>query len=481
MLRKVLKTLAVLAVVALIVGGIGWYQFFRVIPQPAFASETAWFKHGSFDGEAQTGLPYWIWVVLPRVFPDLLPGPGGYHSLGVVWEPGDEIPVGFAKKTMGFPRLTQNCALCHTGTYRLSAQDPVPTVVVGAPNHTLDVQKLILFLARAADDPRFNADTLLGEIARDTKLSFLDRLAYRFAIIPLTRKALQEQGRQFAWATRAGRPAWGPGRDDPFNLPKFMLAHLADDQSTGQADFAGAWRLAQREGPGRFLNWGGESPAVRTVLVDSSVGFGPKPGRAYEDKLARLDRFLGALQPPPWPYPTGDHAINPALAAAGKTIYTQLCADCHEPAGGRCGQTIPLAEIGTDRARADTWSAAAADVVNATIEHKGFHRPGVVKNDGYLAAPLVGLWLTAPYLHNGSVPNLRELLEPAERRSVVFFRGYDVLDPVNVGFVASGPAAERAGFRLDTRERGNGNQGHTYGAALSPADRDALLEYLKTL
>jgi len=479
--RKILNVIGALLLLALVAGGIGWYKFFRVVPQPEFASEEEWFKYGSFGGEAKTGLPYWIWVVLPRVFPDLLPGPGGYASLGVVWEPGAELPVGFAKKTVGFPRVTQNCALCHTASYRLNEAQPVPTIVAGAPAHTLDVQKLILFLTRAAADPRFNANTLLAEIEQNVHLSLFDRLAYRFAIIPLTRRALVEQGRQFAWMTRPGTPAWGPGRDDAFNLPKYFLAHLPVDASVGQVDFAAVWRLDRRKGDGRFLNWGGESPAVRSVLVDSSVAFGPRPGRAYEDTLARLDRFLSALAPPPWPYSSGEYAIRPGPAAAGRAIYARQCAECHDPAGSRFGQTIPLAEIGTDRERAAVWSQADADAVNAAVRGEGYRRPDLVKQDGYLAGPLDGLWLRAPYLHNGSVPNLRELLEPGPNRSVIFYRGYDVLDPVNVGFVVRGAAAQQAGFRLDTRERGNENGGHSYGTTLAPAEKDALLEFLKTL
>lgn len=479
--RKLLRVLAALIALILILVGVGWYKFFRVVAQPAFTSDEEWFKFGSFDGEATTGLPYWIWVVLPRVFPDLLPGPGGYVSLGVVWQPGAELPVGFAKKTVGFPRVTQNCALCHTATYRMSDRQPSPTIVLGAPANALDVQKLILFLTRAAADPRFNADTLLSEITRDVHLSFFDRLAYRFAIIPLTRKALLEHGRQFAWMSREGRPAWGPGRDDSFNLPKFIVAHLPEDHTTGQVDFGPTWRLDRRKGTGRFFNWGGETPALRTVLVDSSLGFGPKPDRSYEEKLARLDQFLSSLAPPAWPFPAGEHAIKPDLAATGKVIYTQRCAECHDPTGSRCGHTIPLAEIGTDPERSDAWSQGAADAVNAAIRREGYVRPNLVRNEGYLAAPLDGLWLRAPYLHNGSVPNLRELLEPVANRSAVFYRGYDVIDPVNVGFVANGPAAERIGFKLDTRQRGNGNQGHAYGTDLSPAEKNALLEFLKSL
>ena len=79
------------------------------------------------------------------------------------------------------------------------------------------------------------------------------------------------------------------------------------------------------------------------------------------------------------------------------------------------------------------------------------------------------------------MPNLRALLQPPEKRPLTFYRGGDLYDPVNVGFVSSGPAAERGGFLLDTRQRGNGNQGHTYGTALEAGDKEALLEYLKTL
>jgi hypothetical protein len=77
------------------------------------------------------------------------------------------------------------------------------------------------------------------------------------------------------------------------------------------------------------------------------------------------------------------------------------------------------------------------------------------------------------------VPTLRALLFPDERPEV-FWTGYDVYDWQNLGFVSSGPEAEEVGFRFDTRVRGNGNGGHTYGSGLTPAQREAILEYLKT-
>ena len=102
------------------------------------------------------------------------------------------------------------------------------------------------------------------------------------------------------------------------------------------------------------------------------------------------------------------------------------------------------------------------------------------KRIGYVAMPLDGVWARAPYLHNGSVPSLQDLMTPAEGRSKLFYRGYNVYDPVKVGFISDGPEAERAGFKYDTSVTGNSNEGHAYGTELSLQEKVALIEYLKT-
>lgn len=102
----------------------------------------------------------------------------------------------------------------------------------------------------------------------------------------------------------------------------------------------------------------------------------------------------------------------------------------------------------------------------------------------YKARPLNGVWSSAPYLHNGSVPNLYELLLPAEQRSKTFYIGTWEFDPIKVGYVSE---PREGAFYFDTSLLGNSNAGHEYGTAydelpeLSEADRWALLEYLKTL
>jgi hypothetical protein len=72
-------------------------------------------------------------------------------------------------------------------------------------------------------------------------------------------------------------------------------------------------------------------------------------------------------------------------------------------------------------------------------------------------------------------------LEVPERRPRIFYRGYNVYDPESVGFVSAGREAEKAGFRFDTSLPGNGNGGHLWGTDLNPQNKQALIEYLKTL
>lgn len=109
----------------------------------------------------------------------------------------------------------------------------------------------------------------------------------------------------------------------------------------------------------------------------------------------------------------------------------------------------------------------------------------------YKARPLAGIWATAPYLHNGSVPNLYQMLVPAAQRDKKFFVGRKEYDPVRVGYVLE-PLADGGGFWLNTSIAGNSNGGHEFSGAysgkpekgvigpmLTDPERFALVEYLK--
>src|SRR5262249_34723770 len=137
---------------------------------------------------------------------------------------------GFSRAKVGVERMAINCAVCHTVRARLAA-DAEPQFYVGAAANTVDIQGYLRFLSRCAADHRFTPDQLIPAMAAKVKLSWLDRLTYRFVLIPFVRRRLLEQGEALAWAN--GRPAWGPGRIDPFNPVKFGMLHLPDDKTIG--------------------------------------------------------------------------------------------------------------------------------------------------------------------------------------------------------------------------------------------------------
>lgn len=483
-LRARWRWLAVLGgglAVAALLSLVTWYKLFRVAPVTEYASDEENFKYGSIGTEDEAGIPLHLWKVLPRVCPNLLPGPGGYSSLGMIYEPGHDWPIGFSVKTIGFPRIGVNCGVCHTGTVR-EREDATPRLTVGGTAIQFDSQAYIRFLSDCAADPRFTADRILDEMDRDhAPLSALDRLLYRYVLVPQTQKALLAQRATFAWT--GTRPRWGRGRVDPFNPPKFGILHQPIDGTIGTIDIMSLWNVAQTDGAS--FHWDGLSTDVGEVERSSALGDGVTRESMALDNLERIKRWIAHNPPPRYPLP-----IDGARAAQGKRIFeTAGCAECHAPGGKRVRTVIPVDEPGlqTDRHRIDMWTPEAKEAYQKYADGTSWPFRHFQKTNGYVALPLDGLWLRAPYLHNGSVPTLYHLLHP-DQRIARFYRGYDVIDPAQVGFVFEPPQdkARAASFlarttEYDTSLPGNGNQGHTYGADLAADDKAALIEYLKTL
>jgi hypothetical protein len=336
----------------------------------------------------------------------------------------------------------------------------------------MDFQNLLRFLFAASHDARFTAARMLPEIAVHFPLDWLDWQIYSFYLIPQTRLALRLAEHEVGWMEQ--KPPWGPGRDDPFNLPKFILLQQAWDHSVGNTDFPPLWGLKAREGG--LLHTSGEAKTLYAVTATSAFGIGSPPNSGFQDRNEWIDDFLATLEAPKYP-----GSVDTARAARGQVIYAAQCAACHSPGCARTGTAIPLAEIGTDPGRANSWTDADAHKMNLLTGALGMSGATLAGGHGYIARPLTGVWLLGPYLHNGSVPTLTDLLSPPANRPAAFYRGYDVLDADNGGFISTGPAAAAVGFRYDTSLQGNANSGHTYGTTLSPDERRDLIEYLKTL
>lgn len=205
--------------VALLVAIVGFVlesRLWRELDQPGWirvenggAFGDVQFKYRSIGAERDAGLPYWVFYVLPSLFPEKLPPKkSGYGSFGLSWEETVEMPVGFTKVTIGYPRVGFNCALCHARLGEGSGSRPELLPV--QPADTAAAAALSRFFYECAADPRFNSDNLLGEIAHFVKLDWIDRLLYRFYIIPATRTKILDGGRDFLWLYR-GLPSKASG------------------------------------------------------------------------------------------------------------------------------------------------------------------------------------------------------------------------------------------------------------------------------
>ena len=158
------------------------------------------------------------------------------------------------------------------------------------------------------------------------------------------------------------------------------------------------------------MNLAGDSWDANSVIIDSALGLlgaQPPSNEKFLDQVHWINRLPRRVSGAEVPVPG-----QPAKAAAGKAVFDANCAVCHW--SERTGTVVPVDEVGTDRERLLSWNKSAAIRANEVVKTFGIERRGLVEADptGYVAPFLDGIWLRAPYLHNGSVPTLRDLLNP---------------------------------------------------------------------
>jgi len=411
------------------------------------------------------------------------------------------------RNVRGIDVVYLNCGACHIGSVRDAPGAP-QHVYPAMPSHQFDLGAFGKFLTSIPSSQKFTGLRMMDQIRAmqddphrvADKPDLINRLIFQYAAVHLMREQLVILGDRLAFIDTS---TWGPGRVDTFNAPKALLNFPMDKDKAdpkeliGNVDFPSVWNQKPREG--MQLHWDGNNTSVHERNLSAAFGTGAYPPNLDTPRVLRMASYLETAQPPPYRY-----GVDRGLAAQGAPLYATYCAGCHgtreppfrlnPPGPHGVGTVVPIDAIGTDRSRLDsyTWQLAVnQSTLYAGYEKEwGFDEPypqrfhHFRKTNGYANSPLDGIWLRAPYLHNGSVPNLRELLEPAAARTTFFYRGNDVYDRENVGFVSN--LAEQDGHRFfpfDTAQPGNGNLGHAgpaYGTNLPAAQKRAMLEYLKT-
>ena len=479
--------LIVLFVLVLIVAWALWN--FKTDRPVDYDDKVAHYKYGSIGSEPGGSLldaiggllpPQPILSVMPEICPDMLP-PGGLAGLGLIFEEDRQLPIGVTqRRRLGLDQLGLNCAVCHTGTVRTAA-DAEPMVVVGMPAHQLWLQDFFRFVLNCTLDERFTPDNVVGRIQQsDNPLGPFDRWLYSSQVVSRTKEATQERAQRLTLLMGDYVTEWGPGRVDTFNPYKslqfnWQLEELSREELTAASDFPSLWNQKPREGMN--LHWDGNNASVDERNRSASLGTGVTPVTLDHARLKRVRDWILDLPPPEFPFP-----VDRELADRGAPIYAEHCGSCHDFDGEYVGQVEPLEKVGTDPYRLNSYTYLFAANQYTLYPDSQYRFTNFKKTNGYANQPLDGIWARAPYLHNGSVPTLRDLLNPPAQRPAVFYRGNDLYDPEGVGFV-SDVAEEngRAYFEFDVSLPSNSNSGHLYGVYLGDEEKDAIVEYMKTL
>ncbi len=451
------------------------------------------FKYGSIGSEPGGSLlspiggvlpPYWVFTALPSVCRDRLPN--GYATFGFITEPGRALPIGVSRRRrFGVDHVGLNCAVCHTSTVRDTPDGP-SRVVLGMPAQQLDLQAFVQFVLDCTLDNRLTADAVRGRLPEHDGPSRFERVLLRIGLIDRLKLQTLSLRNRMTPILSPSLPRWGRGRVDTFNPYKAIqfnwdLSALPAHELIGASDYPSIWNQQPRQG--LHLHWDGDNDSVDERNLSASLGAGVTPVTVDHASLARVRDWIWTLPAPAYPY-----SIDRSLAAAGEGLYRQHCVECHgdqrfrngSVAGSRVGQVVPIDAIGTDRHRLDSYTLTFAMNQYGLYPDSPYRFTHFRKTNGYANQPLDGIWLRGPFLHNGSVPTLRALLDAPAERPVEFYRGFDLFDAANVGFVST--VAEAGGQRFthfDTRVPGNGNGGHVYGTDLIADEKRALVEYMK--
>ena len=493
---------------------------------PAWSNEDMdFFLHGSMSTEV---VPEAVLHAFIKIYPDLFPKSDLSH-FGLIPDPQFGWPIGFSRKQVphlgGLSAIGTNCAACHVAQINAKGSDR-PVRILGVASHfdaeayfgavtiggfrTAQPANMKKFLLAYLND---NETEKVSQASFDSAWTTQEQeIADAISADPSGSKdvvpgALQEidgsklqlNGKKIEDANLAALshsmlklfhnmraalhipdqppekapPPSGPGRNDAFGLLSASL--LVAPQPPAPVKYGIVWNVAHR----KWVHWDANtrSPLGRNLLASFGLG-APLIGKHGELDFAAVKRqtdISEQIQAPHFPW-----KIDKTAAERGAKIYQANCNSCH---GGEetDKRLYSPNEIGTDPQRAQLFTQLQADRFNkflAEVEIAGYQASkitGLRSTQKYFAASMPGVWARSPYLHNGSVRTMQELLTQPNERPKTFHRGSRVYDPEKMGFTDEGS------YVFDTAGPGNANTGHDYGTALATGQKRDLMEYLKSL
>jgi len=480
-------------------------------------ADLEFFLHGSMSTEV---VPERVLQAFLATYPNLFPKKD-LSNFGLIPDEKAGLPIGVSRRDVphlgGLSSIGVNCASCHVGqidfgagkrpikplrvlgmTGQFDAEAFLGSVVV-ATFRTADPANMKRYLANyaAASEPKGGANTeefkrqdekIAAAVeadpfgSKDVAPGALHKIG-KLDVEPGTDLAVLARGQlKLFHNMRAAlhvpdqppqpSPPNGPGRNDPWRILSYSLLGVVTKPAP--IKFGIVWNADQRSWVHVDANT--RSPIIRNLAASLGLG-APLLGRTGVLDFAAIERHTAlteVIRPPRYPL-----TIDRAAAERGSKLYQANCASCHDgPADDR--RLHSIAEIKTDPNRAEIFTPEIAEQFNrffAELQIPGYQPPekplrGTQK---YWSPDLAGVWARSPYLHNGSVRTMRELLTRPGERAKSFHRGARAYDASQMGY------ADEGAYILDTTTPGNSNAGHDYGTGLSDAEKRELIEYLKTL
>ncbi|MEM8793964.1 MAG: hypothetical protein AAGE61_00245 [Pseudomonadota bacterium] len=424
------------------------------------------------------------------------------------------LPLGFTYGNLspigGANILAANlgCAACHAGvTYDENGRPQPDRAWLGMPNTSINLEAYVAsvfeVLVRRTEDTEKLLITV-GDLFPE--MDVREALTLRFFVLPIVKDRLAELSEVRAplpfpngvpgstngvaalkWAL--GTPLLGDGPDDNGIVSIPDLGHRSWRTSLlADGAYAPVGKNRQRPIDKEEVTKGhlNDLAAITTFFTVPSMGVDSGTAINHLDKATAIFDFIeNAYAPQAFPGP-----IDKLAAQRGARSYSETCSECHGTYEWQGEQPILtlfpnwLGDVGTDPLRAQAFTPKLADAIGKT-SHKDVL--SAVSTGKYAAPPLTGIWASAPYLHNGSIPTIQTLLNP-NLRTTRFQVGGHAIDFQHLGIALQTNGAYPDGYEpfsdpiwFDTSIAGFGNDGHKFGSDLSDDEKRDLIEFLKLL